>query len=225
MALPLPAAEDAGTGRGPPPPPPPPAWTEADFDTDPRLRHLLAHCPVLAELKRGVDQHRRLSHEEQLVLIHTLGHVEGGPLAVNYLLAKCVDVGPEKFMKDRLKGNPVSCPSIRKKIGHVTRRVPCNCPFEFAPDRYPTPVLHLLTLPAGAAARPAAPAADVETLALRFAALDLHNVRSTREHAELAAGADRGPAQPARARVACPGGCWRLVEGTGGDELRWEAAS
>jgi len=51
-------------------------------------------------------------------------------------------------MKDRLKGNPVSCPSIRKKIPHVTRRLACNCHFEFAPDRYPTPVLYLLTLPA-----------------------------------------------------------------------------
>jgi len=107
-----------------------------------------------------------------MVLVHTLGHVEGGPQAVNYLLARCVDVGPEKFMKDRLKGNPVSCPSIRKKIGHVTRRVPCNCPFDFAPDRYPTPVLHLLTLPPSEAAAPAAPAAaDVETLARRYSAL------------------------------------------------------
>ena len=111
------------------------------------MRHLLALCPVLSELKRTVEEHRQLNHEEQLVLIHTLGHVEGGPQAVNYLLSRCVDVGPEKFMKDRLKGNPVSCPSIRKKIGHVTRRLPCNCSFEVAPDRYPTPVLHLLTLP------------------------------------------------------------------------------
>ena len=75
-----------------------------------------------------------------------LGHLEGGPLAVNYLFSKCVDVGPEKFLKDRLKGNPTSCPTIRKKIPHVTRRLPCNCPFDYAPDRYPTPVLHLLTL-------------------------------------------------------------------------------
>src|SRR5262249_42035941 len=90
---------------GPPPPEPPPAWTEADFQADPRFRHLLQHCPVLAELKRTVDEHRRLSHEEQLVLIHTLGHVEGGPHAVNYLLGQCLDVGPEKLLKDRLKGN------------------------------------------------------------------------------------------------------------------------
>ncbi len=113
-------------------PAPLPPWTEADFETDVRVRQVLDACPVLAELKRMVDQYRQLSHDEQVVLIHSLGHVEGGPQCVNYLLAKCVDVGPEKFMKSRLKGNPVSCPSIRKKIPHVTRRVACNCAFEFA---------------------------------------------------------------------------------------------
>src|SRR5205823_9529374 len=137
-------------------------------------------------LKHTVEQHRRLSHEEQLVLIHTLGHLEGGPQAVNYLFSKCLDIGPEKFLKDRLKGNPVSCPSIRKKIGHITRRVPCNCPFDFAPDRYPTPVLHLLTLPAEQAVSPPAPLApDLATLAQRFGVLARRRDEIEREHQEL----------------------------------------
>jgi hypothetical protein len=212
----------AGSAAGPPPPAPAPSWTEADFAADPRLRHLLAHCPVLAELKRTVDEHHRLSHEEQLVLIHTLGHVEGGPQAVNYLLSKCVDVGPEKLLKDRLKGNPVSCPSIRKKIGHVTRRVPCNCPFDFAPDRYPTPVLHLLTL--DEPSTPAPPlATDVETLARRYAAAvqrrdEIHRELATLQQALVAA----LQALPERT-IACPGGRYRLVEQQGVAELQWEA--
>ncbi len=206
---------------GPPPPKPPPAWTEADFQADPRIRHLLAHCPVLTELKHTVDEHRRLSHDEQLVLIHTLGHVEGGPLVVNYLLGKCLDVGPEKLLKDRLKGNPVSCPSIRKKIGHITRRVPCNCPFDFAPDRYPTPVLHLLTLPADTPPR-TVPVADAATLARRYAASAARLAEVQREHQELA----RALAQMLRwlpDRTAdCPGGRYRLVERDGVEELLWE---
>jgi hypothetical protein len=181
------------------------------------------HCPVLAELKRAVDEHRRLSHEEQLVLIHTLGHVEGGPQAVNYLFGKCLDIGPEKFLKDRLKGNPVSCPSIRKKIGHVTRRVDCNCPFDFAPDRYPTPVLHLLTLPVGAAPAAVA-AADAETLARRYAASVTRLAEVQREHQELA----RTLAQTLRLwpdrTVSCPGGRYRLVEHEGVEELLWDPA-
>jgi hypothetical protein len=222
-------SEDAGQPggiklpAGPPPPQPPPRWADADFQADPRINHVLEHCPVLAELKRTVDEHRKLSHEEQLVLIHALGHVEGGPQAVNYLFGKCVDVAPEKLMKDRLKGNPVSCPSIRKKIGHVTRRVACNCAFDFAPDRYPTPVLHLLTL--GSKLPAPVQSADPETAARRFAASATRLAEVQREHDELRqALVTVLRLLPDRA-VACPGGRYRLIERDGVEELLWETAA
>ncbi len=129
------------------PPDAPPPWTEADFETDRPVRHLLARCPVLAALKEKVAEHRQLSHDEQVVLIHTMGHLPGGPQAVNYLLHQCIDFAPEMLMKSRHQGNPISCPKIRKRIGHITRTVPCCCDFSFAPNHYPTPVLHLETLP------------------------------------------------------------------------------
>jgi hypothetical protein len=216
------AAEPAVPDRtGPPPPAPAPAWTEADFNADPRLKHLLEHCPVLAELKRTVDEHRQLSHEEQLVLIHTLGHVEGGPQAVNYLFARCADVGPEKFLKDRLKGNPVSCPSIRKKIGHITRRVPCNCPFDFAPDRYPTPVLHLLTL-ANPLPPPPAWGGDAQTLARRFAASAQRLAEVQRDHDELERALFTVLRSAPDRTVSCPGGRYRLIDKDGVEEMLWE---
>ena len=212
--------------RGPTPPAPAPTWTEADFETDPRFHHLLQHCPVLAELKRKSMSTAGLSHDEQLVLIHTLGHLEGGPLAVNYLFSKCLDIGPEKFLKDRLKGNPVSCPSIRKKIGHVTRRVPCNCPFEYAPDRYPTPVLHLLTLPpAEAIPAPAAPAVDAESLARRYGVLTHAPAELDRDCQELEKGLRAVLRSLPDRAVACPGGRYRLIEREGIEELLWEVIS
>jgi hypothetical protein len=184
---------------------------------------LLHCCPVLAQLKRTVAEHRRLNHEEQLVLIHTVGHLEGGPQAVNYLLGKCVDVGPEKLLRGQLRGNPVSCPSIRKKIGHVTRRVDCNCSFDFAPDRYPTPVLHLLNLNLKLPEKTASPgAADLEMLARRFGVLEQRRQEIEREHQELQQAlvtALRG--LPDRA-LACPGGRYRLVEQEGVEKLVWE---
>jgi tetratricopeptide (TPR) repeat protein len=223
-AAPAPVAAEPAPPAGPvtTPPAPAPGWTEADFDADPRLRHLLERCPVLAELKRTVDEHRRLSHEEQLVLIHTLGHVEGGPQAVNYLLGKCVDVGREKFLKDRLKGNPVSCPSIRKKIGHVTRRVPCNCPFDFAADRYPTPVLHLLTLAGPQVPVPPPPPADLENLARRYAAIAARREEIQREFETLQRALIEALRATPDGTIACPGGRYRLVQENGVDELRWE---
>lgn len=208
--------------KGPPPPPPAPAWTEADFEADVRVRHLLGHCPVLAALKRTVEEHRRLGHEEQLVLIHTLGHLEGGPLAVNYLFGKCVDVGPEKYLKDRLKGNPVSCPSIRRKIAHVTRRVACNCSFELAPNRYPTPVLHLLTLSTDVPPPAVSVPGEVVTLAARFAALARRREEIEREYQELQRAFLTALAALPERMVACPEGRYHLVQQDGMDELIWE---
>ena len=220
---PTPAAPPtAPTVPQPPTGPRLPAWTEGDFEADPRIRHILHHCPVLAELKHAVDRHRRLTVEEQLVLIHSLGHVEGGPLAVNHLLGRCIDVAPEKLMKDRLKGNPVSCPSIRKKIPQVTRRVACTCPFDFARDRYPTPTLHLLTLAdPGAPPAPTLPAYDPAGLAGRFAAIDRRKREVDAEHADLR-NAFLGALRAAPDRtVAVAGGRWQAIEREGVEELRW----
>jgi hypothetical protein len=126
-----------------------PAWTEADFETNAKVRQLFSSCPVLAELKGRVDEHCRLTHDEQVVLIHTLGHFPAGLLAVNYLFAKCVNVGREKYLKSVLAGNPISCPRIRKRIPEVTSKVSCRCSFDLMPDSYPTPVLHSMKIPEG----------------------------------------------------------------------------
>lgn len=146
---PRPAATDPGAFL-----PAPPAWTDADFDTHPEIGVILRNCPVLAELRRKVARHRRLTHDEQVVLQHALGHSPAGVLAVNYLLDACIDAHPAARLQSPLAGNPISCPKIRKRIPHVTAGVPCHCLFDFAPERYPTPRLHLLQ-PGAASASPA----------------------------------------------------------------------
>jgi len=151
------ATADPARAEGPAPPAPPPIWTAADFETNPEIRHLMRHCPVLDALRRKVERHQRLSHEEQVVLAHSLGHSSAGVLAVNFLLDRCVDAPAATRLQSPLAGNPISCPKIRKRIPHITASVPCNCRFDFAPDHYPTPRLHLRTLDASAAAQ--APAA------------------------------------------------------------------
>jgi tetratricopeptide (TPR) repeat protein len=135
-------------------PAPPPAWTAADFETNPEVAHLLRHCMVLAALKRKVEEHRRLTHDEQVVLMHSLGHSGAGVLAVNYLLDACVDVSPTTRLQSAFAGNPISCPKIRKRIPYITGSVACNCRFDSAPGQYPNPRLHLLTLAADAPAGP-----------------------------------------------------------------------
>jgi tetratricopeptide (TPR) repeat protein len=124
--------------------PPPPSWTRADFDVHPEISTILKGCSVLSALVSKADRHRRLTHEEQVVLRHSLGHSAAGVLAVNYLFDLCADVPVQSRLQSPLAGNPISCPKIRKRIPHITGSVPCNCTFEFARDQYPTPRLHLL---------------------------------------------------------------------------------
>jgi hypothetical protein len=149
------APAGAGTGTAPPdddaaaplplpaPPVPDAAWTAADFDTHPEVSVLIRRCAVLAALKDKVEKHRRLTHEERVVVAHSLGHSGAGVLAVNHLFDFCVDTPPDARLKTPLSGNPVSCPKIRKRIPQVTGSVRCHCDFGFARDHYPTPRLHL----------------------------------------------------------------------------------
>ncbi len=83
---------DQATVAVPAPPPAEPAFTEADLDRDPEVAHLFGRCAVLRKLKDKVFKHRKLTHDEQVALRHTLGHSGAGVLAVNYLLSCCVDV-------------------------------------------------------------------------------------------------------------------------------------
>lgn len=156
------AAVPAGIAASPAPAAPPlamparPAWTAVDFDRTPAFRRLFARCGVLAALRRNAEEERRLSHDEILILQHTVGHLPGGVAAVNYLLGRCLAVPRTAFLKSALRGNPVSCPKIRSRLPHITARVRCACEFPDCGEAYPNPLLHLagldpadLTAPAG----------------------------------------------------------------------------
>lgn len=106
----------------------------------------------------------------------------------------------------------------------MTRRVGCNCAFEYAKDRYPTPTLHLLTLPDPPSSTPEANSAEplVKT-AQRFAVLDCRRKEMEQEWTKLRdAFLDALRAEPEQ-HVACPGGRFRIVQIEGVEELVWEA--
>ena len=167
----------AGVGARPPRTParnrwPPPAKPEAEppwetaasaaplpgapdifhLDQDPQFQFLLSKCPVLHALAEKINQTSLLTTDETLVLIHTVGHLENGPAAVNELFQRCVNADPALFLKSRLRGHPMSCPKIRARIPDITAAVACNCAFDLAVNLYPTPIIHLHGLKPGAAA-------------------------------------------------------------------------
>jgi len=177
----LPDAASPPRPASPEPPPPapevavqpPPAWTDADYSRHPVISHLLASCPVLSEIVRRAVEERHLEHDEIVVLQHVLGHLPGGVAAANYAVSRTVGHDPACLLKSPLRGNPVSCAKIRKRVPHITSRVSCNCEFPDLGESYPSPVLHAAGRPAGAAS-PATPAEGeepVEETARRWLAL------------------------------------------------------
>jgi hypothetical protein len=89
---------------------------------------------------------RQLDREELLVLTYTLGHLPHGEQAVNHFVDLALNLDSSARLKSRLRGNPMSCPKIRSKVGRVTRAVRCDCRFHPASGHYPTPLLHLESL-------------------------------------------------------------------------------
>lgn len=215
------AASQAPESAGPAPAPVNRQWTEADFEHDPQMRHLFQSCPTLRRLKQQIDEHRQLNNDEQVVLQHSLGHLQQGVQAVNYLFARCVNIPPERYLQSRLKGNPVSCAKIRKRIGHLSAQVDCNCRFYDSPGHYPTPVLHLRTLPDGVVvAQPPEPLLD---LARRY----MQSLRKARQVKTETENLGRQLALAIAAlpeRELClPEGKYSLREQAEIDTLHWEA--
>ncbi|MFB3819602.1 MAG: CRISPR-associated primase-polymerase type A1 [Candidatus Methylomirabilales bacterium] len=203
--------------------PPPPAWTSADFETNAEIAHLLHCCPVLAALKRKVEEHRRLTHDEQVVLAHSLGHSGAGVLAVNHLLDACVDVPATARLQSVLAGNPISCPKIRKRIPHVTGSVACNCRFEVTAGQYPTPRLHLATLPAPSPRPAPVPAWDPVERVRALRVLRLRRQELESEIAQLEQDLVAHLASSATPEVAMQEGTLRLVQEAGAPPvLLWE---
>ncbi len=112
-------------------------------EKDEKLQYLFAKCETLRKLFEKLLQEHQASHEEYLVLVHTLGHLEQGPQTVNWVLKQCYNVQPDQFMKSPLRGNPMSCPKIRSKIPQITSRSSCTCQFSETLGAYPHPLLFL----------------------------------------------------------------------------------
>ncbi len=152
-AGPPPAPEP--TPAPPPPevaPPPAPPEPPYDLERDPQFQYLLLKCPTLKALVDRLNQTAQVTKEETLVLMHTLGHLEHGPAAVNELFRRCINADPMLFLKSRFAGHPMSCPKIRARVPHLTSQVACNCTFNLTTNLYPTPLIHLQDLKPGAAA-------------------------------------------------------------------------
>lgn len=137
-----------------------PPWEEEPVPYEPsadaRLCHLLSRCGVLDAVVEKAKALGELSYDEQLAVVHVVGHLETGVQAVNHVLGLLRNPAPDLFLKSRLRGNPASCAKLRGKVLPGLGDVPCACDFGEHPETYPNPVLHLsgFTAAAGAEAPP-----------------------------------------------------------------------
>jgi hypothetical protein len=153
VSMPPPAEEEAeqepaGEVRLPRPP------DEYDLDRDPQFQYLVAKCPTLKEIVDKANRTSTLSRDETQVLIHTLGHLDRGPDAVNEIFRRCLNADPSLFLKSRLRGNPMSCPKIRARVPQISSQVSCNCAFDLSVNLYPTPLIHAHSMSRAAAVSP-----------------------------------------------------------------------
>jgi hypothetical protein len=119
---------------------------EYDLERDKEFQYLLLKCEVIKYLVDKINQYHELTNDERIVLIHSVGHLNNGPMAVNTLLKRCANIDESLFLKSRLKGNPISCPKIRHRIPEITSKIECNCNFDPKLNVYPNPVLHIQTM-------------------------------------------------------------------------------
>lgn len=131
-----------------------PTPEEYNLDRDAQFQYLVSKCPTIRAIVDSANRTSMLSNDETQVLIHTLGHLDRGPDAVNEIFRRCVNADLSLMLKSRLRGNPMSCPKIRARVPEITSRVPCNCVFDLSVNLYPTPLIHVATLSRTAAAAP-----------------------------------------------------------------------
>ena len=185
---------------------------------------LLAECAVLKALVEKASKTRDLDHDECVVLVHTLAHLDVGRRAVNYLFEQCPGLESHRRLARIHRGQPISCPRIRQRLPHLTATCACHCAFPARPDHYPTPMLHLdearwesrlKTVDAGVDRR------AVEAGRAYSRLLDEHT-RLRRELDALRNSlVDALEKSPERA-LHGEGGTWRLTDRSGAPVLAWE---
>lgn len=118
-------------------------FTIEDLAQTEGLDRLRAGCAVLDEVVSAATRGEPLSHDERVVMRHTLGHVPRLIPALNYMIERAVPGRAFELVRNPQRGNPMSCASVRRRVPDIAYRVPCYCAFEDVPREYPTPLLHL----------------------------------------------------------------------------------
>ncbi len=109
--------------------------------TDAGLERVRGGCAVVRDVMERASASRRLTHDEQVVLTHSVGHFESGVEALRVLFEACPEVPVHAHPQRVRTGHPISCARIRARIPETTSRLPCHCELPGTDSHYPSPVL------------------------------------------------------------------------------------
>lgn len=108
-----------------------------------RAHRLLGGCPMVRAVFAQASRERRLLRDEVVVLHHTLGHLPDGVEMLHSLFETVPDLPDNVRLGSPLRGNPMSCAKVRKRLPDLQGRVPCDCTFPERNGDYLHPLRHL----------------------------------------------------------------------------------
>lgn len=111
---------------------------------DTSVASIVEGCPAVAAIVERAQNGASITHDQAVVLRHTLGHFPAGVDAVNGLLRRASDAPPHAFLTSCLRGHPISCRRIHERLADDAdiSTTGCDCHFPEADAHYPSPVLH-----------------------------------------------------------------------------------
>lgn len=198
------------------PAPGPTDWTEADFDASPEVGPIFRGCPVVRSIVETALRDRRISHEEAVVLEHSIGHFPDGVRAVNYVLSKVPGYPQDKVMGSPHRGSAISCQRVRQRVPTHARKVGCDCPLQPRPGQYANPLLH------GGDLVPKKPDPTLDDVLDQLARAEDRLRTLKNEVQRFRAAATAGLARVPGRRWGVKGGEWALVDEDGVAVLRWQ---
>ncbi len=113
------------------------------IEDDREFNILIRRCPVIGVLWDKVRAGAGLNSDESMVIVFTLGHLTNGPKVVNSILRRAGIFDEKSYLKSKLRGYPMGCPKIRKKIPYITLNTCKDCFSGEDLGTYPNPLLHL----------------------------------------------------------------------------------
>ncbi len=117
-----------------------------EVDVNVQLVKLMSKCAVINHIVKRAEIGKRLSREEKIAIILTVGFLKNGKDLVHRILSGTPDYSYIKLerMLRSAPPRPISCDKLEIWFSNFVLDMPCVCIFgKLLKNRYPSPLLHV----------------------------------------------------------------------------------